>query len=126
MSHLDEVTVSGEGKSHWVATGPLKQRVEWDAEIINDRANELISWRSLPGGDIETAGSVHFAPLSHDRGTAVRVSIKYNPPGGRIGNAVAWMLGEGLERKLVGDLYNFKRAMEVGEVPTTAGQPRGS
>ena len=82
-------------QSHWIAEGAFGKDVEWDAEIINERENQMVAWRSLPGGDIETAGSVHFAPLAHNRGTEVTVSMKYNPPAGRIGAHIASLLGEG-------------------------------
>lgn len=125
MSHLRRVETRDEGRSRWVAEGPLGQSVSWDAEINNQREPELIAWRSLPGSQIETAGSVHFVPQENGRGCVVRVSLKYNPPGGRIGAGIAWMLGAGLEKQLHEDLARFKSVMEAGEAPTTAGQPRG-
>ena len=62
MENLVEVTDLGGGRSHWVARGPGGLRVEWDAEIINERQNEVMAWQSLPGGDVVTAGSVTFEP----------------------------------------------------------------
>src|SRR5215207_4934008 len=60
MTHLDRVTEAPGGKSHWVAAGPGGLTVEWDAEIINEVENEVLAWRSLPGSDVVTAGSVNF------------------------------------------------------------------
>lgn len=125
MSHLQSVDVLSEGRSRWVATGPLGKPVTWEAEIIEQREPEIVSWRSLPGGDIDTAGSVRFKQLSHDRGTALVVSMKYNPPGGKLGEGIASLLGSGLEDQLDSDLRRFKSIMEAGEAPTTAGQPSG-
>jgi uncharacterized membrane protein len=125
MSNLVSVMETGEQRSHWVAEGVLGTRVEWDAEIIEDRPSELISWRSLPGSDVDTAGSVRFTSESFDRGTTLRISIKYDPPAGKLGATIASLLGDGLEHKLAEDLRKFKQAMEAGEVATTAGQPAG-
>jgi uncharacterized membrane protein len=125
MRHVKRVEAIDRQRSHWVAEGPLGASVEWEAEIFNERDNELIAWRSLPGGDIETAGSVHFQPLGEGRGTAINVSMKYNPPGGKIGAAVASLLGSGLSRQIKDDLQRFKSVMEAGESPSTEGQPRG-
>ncbi len=125
MRHLQSVDAQDKQRSHWVAKGPMGITVEWDAEIFNERENEMIAWRSLPGSQIDTAGSVHFNKLPHDRGTEVRVSIKYNPPGGKIGDRIAWLLGSDLEQEIHTDLKNFKAAMEAGEIPTVQGQPRG-
>ncbi|MBW3598867.1 MAG: DUF2892 domain-containing protein, partial [Planctomycetes bacterium] len=124
MRHLKSVESIDRERSHWVADGPLGIEVQWDAEVFQQRENELIAWRSLPGGDIETAGSVHFRPLG-DRGTALVVSMKYNPPGGKAGANVASLLGSGLEDEMEDDLRRFKSFMEAGETPTTEGQPHG-
>jgi uncharacterized membrane protein len=55
MRHLEWVETLDRQRSHWVAKGPMNITVAWDAELINERENELIAWRSLPGSDIETA-----------------------------------------------------------------------
>ena len=36
------------------------------------------------------------------------------------------MFGESADTQVRDDLRNFKRIMEVGELPTIAGQPRGT
>jgi uncharacterized membrane protein len=114
MQHIRRVEVRDDNRSHWIANAPLGQPIKWDAEIINEREPELIAWRSLPGGDVDTAGSVRFKPLNHDRGTAVTVSLKYNPPGGKVVAALASLLGSGLEQQLESDLRRFKSVMEAG------------
>lgn len=125
MEHLESVAVVDGNRSHWVAKAPLGQTVEWDAEIHNERENELIAWRSLEGSQVETAGSVHFTPAPGDRGTEVRVNLKYNPPAGPIGIALAKILGAAPDQQIRADLRRLKQIMETGEIPTTAGQPSG-
>jgi uncharacterized membrane protein len=124
MRHLVSVQELEGQRSHWVARGPMGN-VEWDAEIITDRPNELISWRSLPDSNIATAGSVRFVPAPGDRGTEVHVALSYNPPAGQLGAAIAWLAGSDPKTEIREDLRNFKRLMETGTVPTTQGQPRG-
>jgi uncharacterized membrane protein len=97
--------------------------VQWDAEIINERPGEMIAWRSLPGGDIETAGSIHFKPLG-DQQTSVVVSMKYNPPAGKLGDQAAGLLGGDLRQQLLKDLRNFQRIMET-TTTTPAATPFG-
>jgi len=63
--------------------------VEWDAEIINERPNEMIAWRSLQGSLVSTAGSVHFKDAAEGRGTVIDVDLRYDAPGGAAGAAVA-------------------------------------
>ena len=125
MRHLEEVRSIGGGRSHWVAKGPLGARVEWDAEIINERPNEMIAWRSLEGSSVATAGSVHFVPAPGGRGTEVRVSLKYDPPGGKIGIEVAKLFGEDAESQVQHDLTRLKLVLEAGELSTTYGQTSG-
>jgi uncharacterized membrane protein len=118
MDHLKEVRETGAGKSHWVARGPLGMSVEWDAEIIQDRPNEMISWRSMPGSDVDTAGSVHFRSAPTGRGTEVRVTLKYDPPAGKVGAALARLLGKAPEQQIAADLAKFKSQIEAGQVST--------
>ena len=126
MEHLESVTVQDEKRSHWVARGPAGVRVEWDAEIINDEPNQTIAWRSLAGAEVDNAGSVRFVPGRGDRGTEVHIVMDYIPPAGRVGKWVATLFGKNPESTIREELRNFKRIMEIGEVPTIEGQPRGT
>jgi len=117
MRHLKSVRSIDSQHSRWVAAGALGKDLEWDAEIINEREDEMLAWASLPNGDLETAGSVHFRPLKNGQGTELTVAIKYNPPAGKMGAHLATFLGEGLERKLNEDLATFKQVMETGMAP---------
>lgn len=126
LRHVTRVEVLDDKRSRWTIQGPLGNTLHWDAEIVNDRPNELIAWQSLPGGDVDTAGSVHFQELPHERGTIVRVSLKYNPPAGKVGAWIASVLGDGMEQRLAADLRQFKSSVEAGETPTIQGQPQGA
>jgi uncharacterized membrane protein len=123
MQHLEAVAVREGGISHWVAKGPAGTRVEWDARIINEIENKVIAWQSLEGSMIATAGSVNFDETP--RGTSLRVKFQYDPPAGKIGAAVARLLGEEPAIQVRDDLRRFKQLMETGEIPTTHGQPSG-
>lgn len=125
MAHLADVDTTTDGKSHWIARGPLGLKVEWDAEIVTDKPNEVISWRSLDGSDVDTAGSVHFRELPHGRGTEVRVELKYDPPGGKVGTFLAKLFGKAPDQEIRADLRRFKELLEAGEIPSTKGQPHG-
>lgn len=125
MRHLESVREAGQNRSHWVAKGPAGTSIQWDAEIVDDRPSELISWRSLPGADVENSGSVRFEQAPGNRGTFVRVKMEYQPPGGFFGATIAKMLGEEPEVQVQRDLYRFKQVMETGQVTTTEGQSAG-
>jgi uncharacterized membrane protein len=123
MQHLESVAVREEGISHWVARGPAGFTVEWDARIINEVENKVIGWQSLNGATVATAGAVNFDQTPH--GTKVSVHLQYDPPGGRLGAAVAKMFGEEPHQTVREDIRRFKQLMETGEIPTTVGQPSG-
>ena len=125
MKHLESVTRLDGGRWHWKAKAPLGMSVEWDAEILNEIPNELIAWRSLPEAQIPNAGSVRFKPLSHDRGTEIKVELEYQPPAGKVGATVAKLLGEEPQGQIEDDLRRFKQLMETGEIATVQGQSSG-
>ena len=125
MNHLESVTDLGGGRSHWVAKAPAGKTVEWDAEVYNEKENELIAWRSLEGADVDNAGSVRFESAPEGRGTIVRVTLKYDPPAGKLGSLVAKLWGEEPSQQIEEDLRRFKQVMETGEITTTEGQPSG-
>jgi uncharacterized membrane protein len=125
MPHLVSVRMLDDRRSHWVAKAPGRRTVEWDAEIINEIPNRLIAWRTLHGSDVISAGSVHFRSAGPDRGTHVYVHMQYSPPAGRIGAAIAWMLGHEPNQVIQEDLRRLKQLLEAGEVATTKGQTSG-
>ena len=125
MENLEEVEVIDEKRSHWVAEGPAGFSVEWEAEIINEVPNELIGWRSIDGSQVDNAGSVHFKPAPGGRGTEVKVVLRYDPPGGKVGAAISRLFGEDPEWQVQEDLRRLKMLVETGEIATTEDQPSG-
>lgn len=120
MHNLESVQVTGEGRSHWVAKAPGGS-VEWDAEVTEDRPNQLISWRSLEGSEVETTGTVRFEPAVGGRGTVIHVQLDYNPPGGAVGALVAKLFGADPDAQMQIDLRRFKQVIELGEVVVSDG-----
>jgi uncharacterized membrane protein len=118
MRHLESVVSTNGKRSHWVAKALLPAPIEWDADIIAERENALLSWRSLPGADVDNAGTVRFRELPNSRGTEVRVRLEYAPPGGIVGVAVANLFRSLTEQQLKEDLRRFKQIIETGETPT--------
>jgi uncharacterized membrane protein len=121
MNHLESVKVEGD-RSHWVAKGPVGKSVEWDAEVYNEKQGELIAWRTLEGSQVASAGSVRFEETAPGT-TTVSVSLKYDPPGGKLGSVVAYVFGENPSQQIASDLQRFKEIMESRDA---AGQQRGA
>lgn len=119
MHHLDSVEVRADGVSHWKARGPSDMPVEWDARIIHDEPGAYLAWESLPGSDIQHAGSVHFMDAG-DGGTELHLNLRYVPKGNQVGFAIAKMLNPITQADVDEDLMRFKHTMEAS-VDITAG-----
>jgi uncharacterized membrane protein len=114
MKHLESVTQLDENRSHWVAKGPAGETEEWDAEIYNEKENELISWRSLPGADVVNAGTVRFEPAANG-GTEVKITMNYNVTGGRGADMAARLFGQAPEQLVKEDLQRLKYLLESSD-----------
>lgn len=123
MKHLKSVQVLSDTRSHWVASAPMDKQVEWDAEIVTDRPNQLIAWTSVEGADVDNSGFVRFQPGRTGRGTEVKVVMEYSPPAGVVGATIAKLFGKEPEQQISDELRRFKMLMEAGEIATTEGQP---
>ena len=123
--HLEAVRVLDDRRSRWRARAPGNRTVEWEAEITEDTPGESLAWRSIDG-DIPNSGDVRFLRATGGRGTVVKVRLEFEPPGGRIGVALARLFGQEPEQQLKDAMRSFKQLMEAGEISTTDGQPTGS
>lgn len=125
INHPVTITTTGTEESHWVVSAPGGKSVEWDAVIVNDQPGRLIAWRSRDGAEVENAGSVRFEDAPGDEGTEVTVALEYNPPGGKLGAAIAKLTRDSAGSQVYDALRRFKALMEAGEIPTIEGQPVG-
>jgi uncharacterized membrane protein len=113
MRHIKSVKVVDDLHSHWKVATLADKIVEWDAEIIEQRENEMISWRSIPGADVDNAGSVWFTPSPDGRATIVRVALKYVPPGGKAGALLAKLFRRDADSEIKEDLNRLKTILET-------------
>ena len=118
MRHLQSVEVLDNRRSHWIAKGPAGETEEWDAEIYNEKENELIAWRSLENADVVNAGTVRFEPAPNGNGTLVKITINYNIPGGKIADSLARFFGQSPEQMIDEDLQRLKQLLESGAMTT--------
>lgn len=116
MQHVQSVTQRADGISHWVVKTSHGKTLEWDARLIEDKPGQMLSWQSLEDADMDNAGSVWFTPAAGGAGTIVKVSMKYSPPGGKIGAAIAKFFGENPEKEIEDDLLRLKQLLERGEI----------
>lgn len=121
MTHVKSVTEISQTRSRWVTAVPLSPgwtevRLEWNADIINEKEGELIGWRSVGRSDIDHAGSVRFTSVPGRTATDVTVVLQYHMPGGALGSLIGHLLGPDAGDTLRRDLLEFKRIMEEGDL----------
>ena len=123
MAHVEDVRITGDRTSHWKASAPFAENVEWDTETTEDIPGQSIAWRSLDGADVQNSGVARFVPAPGARGTEVHVTLTFDVPGGSLGRAIARYFGEDPSQQLDDDLRRFKQVLETGEVVRSDGAP---
>jgi uncharacterized membrane protein len=112
MDGIEQVEQVDDTHLHWVAQ-IAGIRKEWDAEILEQVPDDLVSWRST-SGDINN-GTVEFLPT--DKGCRIRLIMTYGVSGftEKLGEALGF-----LKAKVHGDLKRFKKFIEARQVETGA------
>jgi uncharacterized membrane protein len=118
MGHVKQVRVLDGQRSHWTVKGPAGE-IEWDAEIINLEPYRLISWKTLPGAEVDNAGTVVFRGAAGGRATRLRVVLDYLPPTGRAGLDIARLMGESPDAQISDDLRRLREILEARKAPKT-------
>lgn len=125
MRHLESVSKIGDRQYRWKAIGPMGMPIQWDAEVLEDRPGDLISWRSLSNSAVSVEGSVTFETAPGNRGTVVSAVTRYDHPSGDLGRSISKLLGKDPSFLMQQDLRRFKAFVETGEIPTVKGQSHG-
>jgi uncharacterized membrane protein len=120
MENVEKVEKLDSKRSRWTIKGPLGSSIELVTRITSEEPGRSISWVSEPQSEIETEGRVEFIEAPPGRGTFVRLTQRYSPPGGRIGKGLAKLLQREPKIQARRDLRRFKQLMETGEVATNA------
>ena len=122
MSKVREARPTGNGRSHWIVSGPAGLPIEWTAEITEQVPNKVLAWKSLPGSTVRHGGAVHFEPV-HEGSTRVHVEMCYHPIGGAMGHALAKLFGSDPKSEMDADLLRMKTFIEKGCPPRDAANP---
>ncbi|MBA3525502.1 MAG: SRPBCC family protein [Pseudomonadota bacterium] len=120
MDNVREVEKLDEKRSRWRIEAPAGTSVDLVTRITEDRSGETIAWESEPESQIATQGRVEFLDSAPGRGTIVRLTMTYDPPGGIIGRGIAKLFQREPQVQARRDLRRFKQLIETGEVTTNA------
>lgn len=121
MENIERIDVVDRKRSHWVVKAPGGKTVEWESVVTDDEPDRLIAWQSVEGADIKSSGRVEFLDAAPGRGTMVRATIAYDPPGGVIGEWIAKIMQREPNLQTRRDLRRLKQFLETGEVASSAG-----
>jgi uncharacterized membrane protein len=125
MEHVESVRADEDGTFHWAIEGPFGSTWRFRSRHINEEPGHLVAWKTLPGGDIDSAGAIRLVPAWDGRGTDVTMEINFEPPAGAVGMAIAKILGHDPDAQVRENLRRLKNLLEAGEIPTIEGQPSG-
>jgi uncharacterized membrane protein len=119
MENITAIECEGDDRSTWTVKAPAGREVSWESVVTEDRPGERIAWQSVEGSQIRNGGTVEFRDAGA-RGTVVKATIAYDPPGGMIGDLIAKLFQRAPALQAQRDLRRFKQFMETGEISTSA------
>jgi uncharacterized membrane protein len=113
MAHVREAQRIDDTRVRWTVAGPAAVPIHWETQETRRIPYEVIAWKTMPGARVAHAGVVRFE--DDPAGTRVHVTMRYNPPAGALGHALATILGADPKRALDEDLVRFKSLLEEGK-----------
>jgi uncharacterized membrane protein len=119
MENIVSIEPIDQTRSRWTVKAPGGSEVSWESVITKDVPGEEITWQSAEGADIPNSGRIEFRDAG-GRGTVVRATIAYDPPGGKVGELIAKLFQREPRLQSRRDLHRFKQLMETGEIATGA------
>lgn len=106
MEGVEEVRQLDARHNHWITKiGGIRR--EFDTEIVDQLADERITWRTVDG-DTRQRGTVHFQRLDDTR-TRVELVMEVEPSG--VAEKAADLTGT-IDRRTKGDMKRFKEFVE--------------
>jgi len=121
-AHFADVTPSNDRTAAWITHGPAGGEYRWRTEVQETGTHE-VRWSTLDGADVAHAGSLAFRPAPGDRGTELHLDVRFDPPGGAVGQVVGKLFHIVPREIVLKALYRFRALALTGEIPTTDPQP---
>jgi uncharacterized membrane protein len=113
MGRISRVEVLDDTRSRWTARGPLGEEWSWESEVVEDLPGELIAWESLPGAELPNRGWVQFHPAAPaGTHTELRYFVQFDPPGGRLGDALTRAFHQAPRDMVKADLRRFRELLQ--------------
>lgn len=120
--HFAQVTAVNERTAEWIAHGPAGGEYRWRTDV-EETDTSAVRWSTLDGADVANAGSLTFQNAPGDRGTELHLNVRFDPPGGAIGQVVGKLFHIVPYEIVLKALYRFRALALTGEIPSTDPQP---
>ncbi|GGE01429.1 hypothetical protein GCM10011390_20380 [Aureimonas endophytica] len=121
-AHFAKVTPMSDRTAEWVARGPAGGEYRWRT-ATGDGEPDAVRWTTEDGADVPNVGVLSFQPAPGDRGTELHLDVRFDPPGGAIGQALSKLFHIAPHEIVRTALYRFRAIALTGEIPTTDPQP---
>ncbi|MBB4050198.1 SRPBCC family protein [Sphingomonas zeae] len=121
-AHFADVTPLDDRTFDWVARGPAGGEYRWRTEVA-DAVSDDVRWSAMEGADVPNTGLLMFRPAPGDRGTELHLDVRFDPPGGAVGEAISKLFHIAPAEIARKALYRFRALALTGEIPTTEPQP---
>jgi uncharacterized membrane protein len=123
MAHFAKVSRAEEGRLRWEVRAPLGKLLRFETQRTETRENELLVWRSTPGGDLDTVWTLRLRKGPGAYGTELTLRVRMEPTGGLVPHMLNKLLGAPIRVLIERTLRNFKALVESGEIPSTYHNP---
>lgn len=99
--------------TEWTVSGPMGKSLSWVAEVVDDAPPHRIAWATTDAADpdVRNRGVVRFDDKGNGR-TGAEISLEYEPPAGKLGEAVASLFADPQD-KVERAAQQFKLLMET-------------
>ena len=109
---------TGPATSRWTVQGPLGVRIKWTARVIEERANEFISYETVPLPGWKTTWEISLSPALEAGATKIHETMRM--PLGRLAEAGLTLIGKPPAGEVSANLRRLKEVLETGTVTDTS------
>jgi uncharacterized membrane protein len=121
-AHFADVAPMDGRTAEWVARGPAGGEYRWRT-VVDDSASNELRWSTLDGADVANEGELRFHAAPGDKGTELHLDVRFDPPGGIVGEAAGKLFHIVPREIVLTALYRFRALALTGEIPRTDPQP---
>lgn len=109
FTRIRDIRSLGPIRARWFAEATDGTTIQWETEIVADRPNQAIAWRSGAESHLLQEGFVRFRAV--ETGTLVTVSIRYGATGLELTDQLEKIFGRHPTAELEHDLKRFRERM---------------